>query len=237
MKKFAQVMIPALALVAALAAAAPSLAAGEIIFYGYAKYTPAPDALGATLDVYGVASPGSVAPPIAFDWATTQYTVHVSGMAITSYTADSVPVGSYTLDRQTTVFSDGTLEIFADPVAGGTAASYASPGTFTDGALILGAAVDPGFTSLLTDGPVVRDGVFVGSGSGTCDFNAGSRLAELVAAEYYLDDWFFGGTPISDPNPTVPAGFTRVFNVKIVSPNDPTAADEGTWGGVKALYR
>ncbi|MHB8078025.1 MAG: hypothetical protein ACYDIE_02045 [Candidatus Krumholzibacteriia bacterium] len=233
----AKALAPVLALVAALTAAAPALAASEVIFYGYAKYVPVIDAVGSTLEVYGLAAPGSVAPPIAFDWANYEYTVQVSGLTVATYAADSVPVGPYLLDRKSSTYAGGIVRIYQDAKAGGTHADFAAPGTFSDGTLILTAAVDDGFASLLTDGPIVHDGIFVGSGSGTCDFNGGSRLDELVSAEYYLNDWFLGGVPISDPSPTVPAGFQRLFNVKLVSPNDPTSAEPGTWSGVKALYR
>lgn len=233
----AKALAPVLALFAALTAAVPAMAASEIIFYGYANYTPVTDAVGSTVDVYGLAAPGSVAPPVALDWANYEYTIEVSGMTVATYVVDSVPIGPYTLDRKTTTFTGGVIRIYEDAKAGGTPASYAAPASFVDGTLILVAAVDDGFSALLTDGPTVHDGIFVGSGSGTCDFNGGSRLGDLVAAEYYLNDWFFGGVPISDPSPTVPAGFDRTFNVKIVSPNDPTSLETGSWGGVKDLYR
>ena len=233
----AKALAPVLALVAALTAAAPAMAASEIIFYGYAKYAPVVDAVGSTLEVYGLAAPGSVAPPVTFDWTNYEYTILGSGMTVATYVADSVPVGSYLLDRKTSSFTGGIVRIYQDAKAGGTHASFAAPATFVDGTLMLTASVDDGFAALLTDGPILHDGIFVGSGSGTCDFNGGSRLGELVTAEYYLNDWFFAGVPISDPNPTVPAGFQRLFNVKIVSPNDPTSAETGTWSGVKGLYR
>lgn len=230
-------LAPVLALVAALATVAPAMAASEIIFYGYAKYTPVVDAVGSTMDVYALAAPGSVAPPLAFDWTNYEYTILVGGMTVATYVANSVPVGPYLLDRKTSTFTGGIVQIYQDAKVGGTHASFAAPATFVDGTLILTAAVDDGFSALLTDGPILHDGIFVGSGSGTCDFNGGSRLGELVTAEYYLNDWFFGGVPISDPNPTVPAGFQRLFNVKIVSPNDPTGLETGTWSAVKGLYR
>lgn len=237
MRKSYKALAPILAVVAVLAAAAPALAAGEVIFYGYARYTPAVDVVGAGVEIYGLAAPGSVAPPIAFDWTNYDYTIWVSGMTVTGFLADAVPVGTYVLNREASTFTGGTIQIYEDAKAGGTHADYATPATFTDGALILTAAVDPGYSALLTDGPVIHDGIFVGSGIGTCDFNGGSRLADLVSAEYYLDDWTFAGTPISDPNPTVPNGFQRLWNVKIVAVNDPTPIDRSTWSGVKTLYQ
>lgn len=237
MTKTCKALAPVLALVAVLAAVVPAFAAGEIIFYGYAKYTPVVDAVGSVVDVYGLAAPGSVAPPIAFDWTNYEYTIWVTGLTVAGFVADAVPIGPYTLNRESTTFNGGAIQIWADPKVGGTHADFANPATFTDGTLILTAAVDPGFSSLLTDGPTLHDGIFVGSGIGTCDFNGGTRLPELVAAEYYLNDWTFAGTPISDPNPTVPAGFQRVWNVKIVPMNDPTPVEPGTWSGVKTLYR
>ncbi len=222
-------LAPAVVLLVALSASVPVLAASEWIFYGYAKYAPAPDQVGAVMDVYGLAAPGSIAPPIAVDYANYEYTAWVSGMTIATY--------SNSLSwRKSSTFNGGILRIYADAKAGGTAADFLNPSTFTDGSLILVASVDNGFSSILTDGPTIRDGIFVGSGSGTCDFNDGSRLGDLVAAEYYLTNWFFGGTPISDPNPTVPAGFHRVFDLKLVSPNDPTSIEPNTWGGIKRLY-
>lgn len=224
-----RVLVPAV-LLAALLLAAPAGAAGEFIFYGYAQYVPAKDVVGATMDVYGIAAPGSIAPPIALDFANYQYTVWVDDMVIATYS--NLP--TY---LKSSSFNGGVLRIYEDAKATGTAADYANLATFTDGTLILQASVDDGWSYMLIDGPTIRDGIFVGSGSGRCDFNGGSRLGELVAGEYYLDDWSFLGTPVSDPNPTVPAGFHRVFDVKIVAPNDPTPTEPQSWGQVKGSYR
>ncbi len=233
--KLKKVLAPA-ALLIALLMTAQALAGSEFLFNGYATYTPAPDQLGATMDVYGILSTvGGVPTPIAVDMDNYQYTVHVEGMTIggqSSYPPPPFP-------RMSSIFNGGMVHIYSDPIAGGTAADYGDVSTFVDGELILFASVDDGWTLNLMDGSITPPGVFTGSGAGTCDFIGGTRVGDLSLAEYFLNDWNFLGLDISDPNPPVtpvPDGFDRSFKTKLTPPNDPTASENSTWGKIKDLY-
>ena len=216
-----------------LALSVPALAQVEITFEGYAAYTPAPDMVGAMLTVYGVANPAVSAPtPFPADFDNYQYTVAVTGMLVTSYTYDGADL------TKSYVFQGGTIDIYEDAKVGGTAGDFANPSTFTDGTLLLEAAVDDGWEMLLN--ATMGFGVFAGAGIGTCDMIGGSYLPLLEAMQYPLDDWTFAGTGISEPWPpffTVPAGYDHVFGVKITFPYNPTPNDDTSWSRVKTLFR
>ncbi len=226
---------PAVALLLALLLTAPALGNSEFLFSGYSKYWDGetPDAVGSTMEVYGIlSSVWQVPPPIPLDTAQYQYTVYVASMMVSTYSFMPVPFPMKSL-----TYNGGEIHIYADPIATGTAADYADLTTFMDGELILVAAVDPNWSLMLSDSDA--DGSFSGTGSGTCDFVAGTQLGALAAAEYYLADWMLYGSPVSDPNSygiDVPAGFHRLFDVKIATTFDPTGSEPGTWGGVKNLY-
>lgn len=237
--KLKKVLAPA-ALLIALLMTAHVMAGSEFLFDGYAVYSPAPDQVGATMDVYGILSTvGGVPTPIALDMDNFEYTVHVADMAIATY--DEFPaIPPIIGPRKVLTFAGGMLRIYADAIVGGTAADFAAPGTFTDGEPILFAGVKDNWTLNLMDGSITPDGVYTGSGAGFCDFIGGTQLDAITVAEYYLDDWNFLGLDISDDNPPatpVPAGYDRSFKVKLTPPNDPTPTVETTWGKIKELYR
>lgn len=221
------------ALLVAMMIAAPAAADSEFLFNGYSVYgPPGKDQVGAEREVYGIlSSVGGIPTPIVLDTDNFEYTIHIFGQMVVGVVEYTIP-----FPRKEVVFDGGTIHIWADAV---TAADYASPGTFVDGELILIASVDDGWTMMLAD-PPISDGVFTGAGSGTCDFNGGTQLDALIAAEYFLDDWNFLGLDISDENlpaTPVPDGYDRLFKTKLTPPNDPTNSAESTWGTVKKLYR
>jgi hypothetical protein len=112
---------------------------------------------------------GVVPTPIPLDFSLNQYTLVVDG----------------TLDHTTGIaqyYSPATVQIWADPIAGGTPADYANPSTFTDGTLILGGTFD-GFLIRNTFLPTL--GNFIGR----IDWQNGSQLGQLVTPQ----DWPFGG--------------------------------------------
>jgi hypothetical protein len=228
-------LAPAVALLLALCLTAPALGNSEFLFNGNAKYWDGetPDAVGSTMEVYGIlSSVWQVPPPIALDTVNYEYTVYIATMYLSSYTYMPMP-----FPMKAFSFDYGEIHIFADPIVGGTAADNADPTTFMDGELILLATVDPAWAMNLND--IDGDGAFVGSGAGSCDFVGGTQLDALAAAEYYLDDWQFYGSPVSDPSAgtIVPPNFHRLFDVKIATTHDPTPAVESSWGRVKNLYR
>ncbi len=217
----------------ALCAAVPALGQVEFTFEGYAKFAPGPGQVGAVMTVYGIANPPVSTPtPIPVDFSTNQYTVAVTGMVVDSYIFNGAAL---TKDY---AFHAGTLRIYADAIAGGTAGNYAAPATFTDGTMLLQAAVDDGWTLDLND--PFGFGQYSGAGIGTCDMNGGSELGTLSAMDYPLNDWTFAGTGVAEPwFPffTVPAGYHYLFGVKVIFPYDPTPNEDSSWGGVKSLFR
>ncbi len=223
----------AVAALIATALAAPALAGSEFLFRGYAKYWDGqpPDVVGSTMEVYGIlGAVGGLTLPLPLDLDNYQYTIYIATMNLVAYSNSPPSIKSL-------AFNGGEIHIYADPLVGGTPADYANRPTFMDGELILRALVDPGWTMVLFD--FDGDGAFAGSGSGSCDFIGGTRLGDLSAAEYYLNDWNFLATPVADPTPAlpVPQGYHRVFDCKLTPPNDPTPNAQGTWGELKNLFR
>ncbi len=230
--KSSRILASAVLLLVSVALTAPAIGGAEFLGYGYAKYTPAPATLGATIEVYTIMDhPGGLDDPIFMDWTGTQYTAVVTGMPITVLNA-----AGWLLEE---THGNGRIDIFADPVATGTAADFAVPGTFTDGTLILSAAVDPGFQTLMLD--FDSDTLFSGSGhSGPTTFDGGTRLGDLMAAEYYLYNWVLSATiqdHLAAPSVQVPDGYDRLFDIKITTDHDPTPTVGTTWGDVRKLYR
>ncbi len=216
----------------ALMVAVPAVGQVEFTFEGFAKYNPGPDQVGAGLTVYGIANPAvSMPAPIPVDFDNFQYTVHVSDMTVATYAHD---MGLSTKDY---TFIGGMLRIYEDPIVGGTAGDYAAPGTFTDGAMLLEAAVDDGWEMHLDD--PLGWMVYSGAGIGTCDIVGGGELPLLQSWGWDLNDWVFAGTAISEPwYPfiQVPDGYHHVFGVKLIYPHDPTSNEDSTWGEVKTLF-
>lgn len=214
-----------------LATAVPVLAQVEFTFEGFSMSDMGQDVVGSTYTIYGIANPPSSAPtPLPLDFANNQYTICVTGMSITSFAFDAINrVKDY-------AFAGGVIQIFEDPIAGGTTGDYLNPGTFTDGTMLLQAAVDTPWEMLLDD-PIFFG--YSGAGIGTCDMNGGTELANLVGMEYLLNDWAFAGTGIAEPSffVSVPAGYDLAFGVKVIFPHDPTPNQDATWSDVKTMFR
>lgn len=221
------------ALIAVMASAVPVLGSAEFVFYGNARYTPGPpDAVGSVVEAYGILTTvGGLDFPIALDTDNFEYTVYLFDLTVASSGNNPPAV-------RNVAHTGGQLYIYADAIAGGTAADYGSPGTFTDGELILSALVDEGFQASLFD--FDGDDLYSGFGSGSCDFTGGTQIDALVAANSWLEDWGLYATiadPDSGPGVVVPAGFDRLFDLKITPPNDPTPRASSSWGKLKSLYR
>lgn len=207
-----------------------AMAGAEFVSYGNAMYSSGVDVVGSTIDVYGIITDaGGLETPIPLDFVNFEHTVHVSGWVIASVTNPSSMVRTVTLNG-------GTIEIFTDNA---TAADWANPATFVDGDMILSATLQDGFVLNMLDTNL--DDLYQGFGTGMCDMVGGSRLGELVAAEYELNDWIVNALNVADPGSgpgvTVPDGFDRVFDLKLVPPNDPTGTETSTFGSIKSLFR
>ena len=164
------------------------------------------------------------------DFATSRYTSRVTGMTVWAFALDrGLSLKEYT-------FNGGVIEIYEDAIAGGSAADYANEASFTDGTMILAAAVDPGWEMLL-DNPIGFG--FSGAGIGTCVLNGGSELPNLQLIGFPMGGWTFAGTGIAEPSffVSVPAGYDLVFGIKIIFPFDPTPNEDANWGDVKGMFR
>jgi hypothetical protein len=193
-----------LALVPASQAADPP----NFDFYGYAIV---PTVVGNPFTMRSVLTNNGVVPtPIALNFALNQYTLVVSG------TLASIS-GIYNY------YNPATIEIWEDPILGGTAANYAVPGTFTDGTLILSGSFDGNLTRQ-------RFTTNLGSFIGQVDFSGGTRVGDLATPQ----DWPFGGG-WSRSVSGIPAGYHENWDGKIDLA--PVGVENETWDGVKQLYR
>lgn len=177
-------------------------------FYGFASV---PTIVGGTLTLRSVLTNNGVVPtPILLDFAINQYTLVVTGTA----TSIGAVVSTY---------NPATIQMYQDPIGGGTAADYLVPGTFTDGTLILSGSFDG---NLIRNRFTATLGNFVGK----VDFSGGTRLGDLATPQ----DWpFAGGWSRSVAN--IPAGYHENWDGKIDLAA--VAVDDNTWGGVKGLFR
>jgi hypothetical protein len=206
--------------IAATLAAAAILGTGAAVkadppnfdFFGYATI---PAAVNGTLVLRSVLTNNGVVPtPIPLAFATHQYT-----LVVTARLAAEAGVQQQ--------YDSGTVEIWEDPVAGGTAANHTAPGTFTDGTLILAGSFDGVLAR--TSFPTTPPGS-VGSFLGQVDFAGGTRLGDLAGTQ----DWPFGGG-WSRRVSGIPGGYDEGWDGKIDL--GPVAVEPRAWDGVKRLYR
>lgn len=177
-------------------------------FNGYAQVS---DVLASSLTMRSVLTNNGVVPtPIVLDFTTKQYTLVLTG------TLSSI-VG---IARN---YSAATCAIYEDAIGGGTAADYANPATFTDGTVILSGNFD-GF--LVRNRFTATLGNFIGK----VDFNAGTRLGDMVTAQ----DWPCGGG-WSRTVSGIPAGYQENWDGKIDLA--PVGVNNLGWDGVKQLFR
>jgi hypothetical protein len=178
-------------------------------FYGFALVPPGP--VGGMLTLRSVLTNNGVVPtPIALNFALNQYTLVISGtLASTVGIAQNYPGASVLL--------------YEDPIAGGTAADYANPSTFTDGTLILSGAFD---------GDLVRNrfSATLGNFVGKIDFTGGTRLGDLATPQ----DWPCGGA-WSRTVTGIPTGYQENWDGKIDLAV--VSVDNKTWEQLKQLYR
>lgn len=176
-------------------------------FYGFAAV---PTTTGGILQLRSVLTNNGVVPtPIALDFATMQHT-----LVITATLAGTVGI------RQN--YSPATVQIWSDPIGGGTAADYANTATFTDGTMILSGSFDGNLERL-------RFTTSLGSFIGEVDFTGGTRQGELTTTL----GWPLGGG-WSRSVTGIPPGHQENWDGKI-DPS-PVGVEQQTWSGVKSLY-
>jgi hypothetical protein len=184
--------------------------AGDPPNFDFNGYADVPAGVGGTLTVRSVlTNNGEVPTPITLDFATNQYTL--------------VVVATMSSSGSPQLYSPATIQIYEDPIGGGTAADYGTPSTFTDGTLILGGAFDG----------ALRRSTFtatLGSFTGKVDFSSGTRLGDLATPQ----DWPFGGG-WSRSVSGIPSGYEENWDGKIDLA--PVAVEPRIWQDVKSLYR
>jgi hypothetical protein len=182
-------------------------------FNGYAQFPVGKSGIvpaGAGMTMASVLTNNGVVPtPIPLNFALNQYTLIVQGSL-----ANVIGNAQHWT---------ATIQIYEDPIGGGTAANYANLATFVDGTLILGGAFD-GFLTRNTF--TANLGNFVGK----VDFASGTMLGALPTPQ----DWPFGGA-WSRTVSGIPAGFAENWDGLIDMA--PVAVESRPWSGVKALYQ
>lgn len=179
-------------------------------FFGYAIV---PGSVGGQLVMRSVLTNNGVVPtPIALNFTLNQYTLVV----VATLSAINGVTGRHD-------YTPASVEIFEDPIGGGTAANYAVPGTFTDGTQILAGNFD---------GTLVRNrfNPTLGNFIGKVDFTGGTRIGDLLTVQ----DWPFGGG-WSRTISGIPAGYHENWDGKIDLA--PVAVTPIQWGGVKNLFK
>jgi len=196
---------------ATLVAGAQFASASDPPNFDFNGYAIVPTTIGGAFTLRSVLTNNGVVPtPIALDFVNNQYT-----LVVTATLASTAPFHQY--------YSPATIQIWEDPIGGGTAADYGTPGTFTDGTLILSGTFD---------GNLDRTGFIATLGSflGRVDFTAGTRLGDLATTQ----DWPFGGG-WSRSVSGIPSGYDENWDGKIDLA--PVAVNQETWGGVKEQYK
>ena len=205
MREFALAALAALAILAA-APGAQAVDPPNFDFYGYAIV---PTTAGGTLVMRSVLTNNGVVPtPIGLDFTLNQYTLVA--------TATLLVVGP------PSQYSPASVQMWEDPISGGTPADYAVPATFTNGTMILSGSFDGNLTRN-------RFTTTLGSFIGKVDFAGGSRLPDLSTPQ----DWPFGGAwkrGISG----IPSGYNDNWDGKIDL--SPVAVEPRTWGAIKQMY-
>jgi hypothetical protein len=162
---------------------------------------------------------------LASDYGNNQYTFYMLSDFIA--TADTVAglFGIYTYGP------NSFIGLYEDPIGSGTAYNYGTspqnataPGTFVDGALILG-GLSPDLTI------TVNLSTLNGSLAGTINWNSGSQLGGLGACT--TSDFAVLGAG----DPGIPFGYVWDIDGEINVLDCATATEEASWGEVKGLFR
>lgn len=180
--------------------------------------------VGETYTVYQTLD--DVQPNPWYPWlAGREYTAVVSTV-VTAYDGASV--------EQTVSFAPGTVEIWEDdPGAGGTAADYADPTTFTDGLLVLTGTVENMAGTRLSIVPnnvwTINGNVAFHGGAGLASVNPQCGFGNMVMNDFIQFLIPAGGWPDAE-------GYEESYGAEWKCPEVVTT-EEATWGRVKSLYR
>lgn len=162
--------------------------------------------------------------PLVTNTASNEYTFVIEGLGSTGYTT----VGGFRIIS----YDAGTISIFEDPLAGGTAADHGTnppntvaPATFQDGTPILVGTLT-GFQFLLD----TANGT--GSFEAVLNVTGGTQLANFPPDQRV--GWTFSGASGNALN--IPQGYAHQIDGQAFL-NAPTQVRRTSWGRLKAGYR
>jgi hypothetical protein len=160
--------------------------------------------------------------------ATNEYTFHMFNLGVIQHDWDAPNQFVSVLFA-----NNGRVRFYEDAIGGGTPGTYGinppnatSPGTFTDGTIMLGGKLD-------NFGLFYDYGGNQGGFSGEMTLDEGSDLIYINPAQRM--GWLIGGLA-ARPNNTIPDGYDNQISGEARIP-DATPARTKSWGAVKALYR
>ncbi len=182
--------------------------AGEVGVFTFAGFADAPTQIGERLVLRTVLyhEPSGVPDALPLDYMTLQHTLVIEGDLVSS---SSVPY----LEQE---YQNASVALYSDAIAGGTAANYTAPSSFTDGECIL-------FGTLVH---LRRLGSSIG---GYQAWTGGSRRNELPSQAPVDTSAFLDWT-----NPEVPDGYDEAWRGQLL----PSLAIEPvTWSAAKVLFR
>ncbi len=218
-----------------LAALAPALSPGgaqaqtllvDYVGYDFESPDPNPAQFGeAGAGYHGIGFAPNLFAPLMPDTANYQYTYYIDGLTVSG----QIPVGSFLIINYT---GPGTIRVFEDAKAGGTAADYGvyppnatAPSTFVDGTLFLEGSLT-GFQLVLN---TTNNS---GSYEAQFDVTGGSQYANIPANE--RSGWTFAGATGNELNR--PSGYAHQIDGQIFL-NSAVPTRQTTWGRLKTNYR
>jgi len=196
-----------LALIATLIAA--SAPAAQL--FDFDAQAVVPTTVGAEVIMRGRIVNGNAVPtPIPLDFANYEYTIVVAGLTLIS----AAP---------TSVFAGGSVTIYQDAT---TPADWTNPASFADGTAILSGSLASFSRTMFT--------ATLGSGAGLVDWDSGSRLNDLAAADRL--GWPLLTSVSQAPNQVQP-GYTERWDGKVEPTSPVVATRTNSWSLLKASYR
>ena len=223
-------LVTTLFLGALLSLALPVGAGAQTLLFDYLGFdyedpNPVPATFGEFGSGYvGLGTVPNLFAPLVADVVNNEYTYVMSGLTVTNIT----PVGTYLIID----YSPGTISIYEDSKASGTAADFGSnppgplaPPTFVDGTLFLQATL-------------ANFQFVVNSTNGNGGFNAdmtvtgGSQLVNFPLNQ--RKGWTFAGSTGLATN--IPDGYYHQIDGQSFL-DEPVPTRTTSWGRVKSLYR
>ena len=176
-------------------------------FYGMALL---PAVEGESLTMYGIVREGDhTTTPIPLDFYNYEYTIAVTDLVLNT-------------DANPQLYANGLIVLYQDSTPD---ADFGSPGTFTDGTVILSGLVTSlerwVFTSTL------------GNAMGMVDWTGGSSLNEMALEDQV--GWAFL-SPTNNSTTLVEAGYDEAWDGKVEPESPVVDLEKVSWDGLKAMF-